>query len=70
MKPETPSLGLWNGYVMQGSDKADRQARLAECPAHLQDDVRRHVTTVFELRRLARLRPKGNAGILGKIKKE
>jgi hypothetical protein len=49
-------LGTWNAYVIRGTDRADRGARLAEVQEHLRERVRSHVACYFALRAAARSR--------------
>ena len=44
-------LGQWQAYVERGESKEERKSRLLECPISMQDDVRRHVETVFAIRK-------------------
>lgn len=51
IKPNNEILGCWNCYVSAGKDKEDRNKRLNEAPERLRGDIKRHVQTVFDLRR-------------------
>jgi hypothetical protein len=44
------SLGQWNAYVAAGANRAERAARLGQCPERLRPRVEDHVRTVFALR--------------------
>lgn len=46
-KPSDPA-GVWNAYVEAGTDKDDRNARLAEAPEHLRRAIRQHVNTAWQ----------------------
>ena len=48
------SLGTWNAYVIRGTDRADRSARLAEVPEHWRERVRAHVVCYFAVKARAR----------------
>lgn len=43
--------GQWNGYVASGKDKAERSKRLAEVPEELREEVKRHVMTMFSIKK-------------------
>lgn len=49
-KPNNDNLGMFNVWVTEGKDKNERKARLLESPSHLQDDIRKHVISVFKMR--------------------
>lgn len=49
-KPTNNNLGMWNVFVCEGKTKDDRKARLLMSPERLQDDIKKHVITVFKLR--------------------
>ncbi len=53
------SLGTWNAYVIRGTDRADRSARLAEVPEHLRDRVSAHVVCYFRVGAKVRKRENG-----------
>lgn len=45
------SKGQWNAYVEAGTTREERGERLEEVPISIRDDVRRHVETVFAIKR-------------------
>jgi len=45
------SLPQWQGYVTQGKDLEDRRSRLAEVPICFVEDVKRHLQTVFAVKK-------------------
>ena len=49
-KPNNDNLGMFNVWVTEGKDKNERKARLLESSSHLQDDIRKHVISVFKMR--------------------
>lgn len=49
-KPDNENLGQWNVFVCEGRTKDDRKARLLMAPERLQDNIKKHVITVFKLR--------------------
>ena len=49
-KPDNENLGMWNVWVTEGPTKDERNARLLMAPEHLQEDIKKHVITVFKLR--------------------
>ena len=54
MKTEDKSSwtqGQWNAYVEAGESREDRVNRLGEVPISMRDTARRHVETVFAIRK-------------------
>jgi len=45
------SLGEYNAWVEAGKTREERASRLAEVPDDMRDQVRRHVETVFAIRK-------------------
>jgi len=45
------SAGQWNSYVERGTTKEDRKSRLEEVPISLREGVKRHVQTIFDIRK-------------------
>ncbi len=43
--------GEWNSFVAKGETREIRQARLFQCPEWFREDVKRHVETVFLLKK-------------------
>lgn len=54
--------GNWNAYVLRGSDKAERAARLQECPEAWRAAVKAHVTCAFQCKAEAARRQAKAAG--------
>lgn len=51
MKPTlTHPFSTWVWYVAAGADRAERQARLAECPEEKRETVKEKVKWMFEER--------------------
>jgi len=44
----------WNAYVAQGSDRDDRKARLEQVPISMRENARRHVETIFSIKKYHR----------------
>ncbi len=43
--------GEWNSFVAKGETREIRQARLFQCPEQFREGVRKHVITVFLLKK-------------------
>jgi hypothetical protein len=57
LKPTlTHPFSTWVWYVAAGSDRKQRQERLAECPEDKRDEVRVRVERLFEESQKARRR--------------
>lgn len=49
-KLNNDNLGEWNVFCCEGKTRDERKARLLMAPEYLQDDIKKHVLTVFKLR--------------------
>lgn len=46
--------GQWNAYVAAGTDREDRKTRLEAVPISMRENARRHVETIFAIRKYYR----------------
>lgn len=46
--------GQWNAYVAAGTDREDRKNRLEAVPISMRENARRHVETIFAIRKYYR----------------